>query len=141
MAGGGMAHPPTAARLSDELEEDAASTLRSKRHAADELGRSQGRDQCVQTHASSACMAGMKDTDDIFDFFFKKCGPPVSDLDPARVGAIRRGFFGVPSARSGAPSRGFAKMGARNPADHSLRPFASMPENKSPLCHWTEWIV
>jgi hypothetical protein len=39
MAGGGMAHPPTAARLSDELE-DAASTLRSNRHAADELGLS-----------------------------------------------------------------------------------------------------
>jgi hypothetical protein len=35
-----MAHPPTAARLSDELEEDAASTLRSNRHAADELGLS-----------------------------------------------------------------------------------------------------
>jgi hypothetical protein len=48
---------------------------------------------CVQTHASSARMAGMKDTDDIFDFFFKKCGPPVSDLDPARVGAIPPGTF------------------------------------------------
>jgi hypothetical protein len=48
---------------------------------------------CVQTNASSARMAGLKDTDDTFDFFFEKCGPPVSELDPTRVGAIPPGIF------------------------------------------------
>jgi hypothetical protein len=48
---------------------------------------------CVQTNAHSAQMAVLQDTDDILDFFFKECGPPLSDLDPAKVGAIPPGIF------------------------------------------------
>jgi hypothetical protein len=63
-------------------------------------------------------MAGLKDTDDIFDFFFKKCGPPVSDLEPARVGAIPPGTFRRAIGEEWRAFTGVAKMGARNPADH-----------------------
>ena len=48
---------------------------------------------CVQTNAPSAQTAGVQDTEDVFDFFFKKCGPALSDLDPAKVGAIPPGIF------------------------------------------------
>jgi len=48
---------------------------------------------CVQTNAPSAQAAGVQDTDDVSDFFLGICGPPLSDLDPAQVGAVPPGIF------------------------------------------------
>jgi hypothetical protein len=39
---------------------------------------------CVQTNAPSAQASGVHNTDDVSDFFFRKCGPSTSEFDTAK---------------------------------------------------------
>ncbi len=49
--------------------------------------------ECVRTNAHSARAAGMQTTADASDFFFRVCGPPLSDLAQAKIGAVPPGIF------------------------------------------------
>jgi hypothetical protein len=73
---------------------------------------------CVQTNAPSAQMTGVQETEDIFNFFLKKCGPPPSDLEPAKIGAIPPGIFRRAVGEERRAFVGVCENGCKKPADH-----------------------
>jgi hypothetical protein len=50
---------------------------------------------CVRTHAPEAQAAGVQTIGDPVNYFIRVCSPPITDLDPAKVGAIPPGIFRV----------------------------------------------
>jgi hypothetical protein len=60
----------------------------------------------------------VQETEDIFNFFLKKCGPPPSDLEPAKIGAIPPGIFRRAVGEERRAFVGVCENGCKKPADH-----------------------
>ncbi|MET4425689.1 hypothetical protein [Bradyrhizobium sp. RT3a] len=50
---------------------------------------------CVRTHAPEVQAPAAKGSGNAVDYFIKVCSPPITDLDPANVGAVPPGIFRV----------------------------------------------
>jgi hypothetical protein len=50
---------------------------------------------CVRTHAPEAQATAAKGIGNTVDYLIKVCSPPITDLDPAKVGAVPPGLFRV----------------------------------------------
>lgn len=50
---------------------------------------------CVRAHAPEAQAAAAKGVSDTVDYLMRVCSPPITDLDPAKVGAVPPGILRV----------------------------------------------
>jgi hypothetical protein len=50
---------------------------------------------CVRAHAPTAQAAGVHTASDAINFFGKTCGPPLNDLDPAKIGVLPPGMLRI----------------------------------------------
>lgn len=50
---------------------------------------------CVRTHVPEAKAAAVKGIGDPVKYFLRVCSPLITDLDPAKVGAVPPGIFRV----------------------------------------------
>ena len=48
---------------------------------------------CVRTHAPEVQAPAAKGIGNAVDYFSEVCSPPITDLDPAKVGAVPPGIF------------------------------------------------
>ncbi|MCS3931216.1 hypothetical protein M2175_006247 [Bradyrhizobium elkanii] len=50
---------------------------------------------CVRTHAPEVQAPAAKGISNAVDYFSEVCSPPITDLDPAKVGAVPPGLFRI----------------------------------------------